>query len=198
MIVSLADTLLQAEQRQISEEIKAADERAKKAESAVREEHQRLSDADGGSHDLRRAEVEEKRAEAGAAKARFRDHENELPALEDNRNRAERDYRESLNPVKEKKSEVQNCEERLNSLMRDRGHQQQAYPPNMSRLLSAIRQDDGFRQRPVGPLSSHVRLLKPLWSSILEKSLGGALNSFIVTSKDDQHRLSGIMQRVGW
>lgn len=68
----------------------------------------------------------------------------------------------------------------------------------MSRLLSAIRQDDGFQLRPVGPVADHVRLLKPLWSSILEKSFGGALDSFIVTSKDDQLRLSGIMQRVGW
>ncbi|CAF9927782.1 MAG: Structural maintenance of chromosomes protein 6 [Alectoria fallacina] len=188
---------LHTEQRQISEEIKAADERIKKANIAVREEHKRLSDADGGSHDLRRAEIEEKRAEASAAKARFRDHENELPALEDNRHRAEQDHRESQNLVKEKKIEVQNCEERLNSLVRDRGQQQQAYPPNMSRLLSAIRQDNGFQQRPVGPIANYVRLLKPLWSSILEKSFGGALDSFIVTSKDDQLRLSGIMQRVG-
>ena len=147
---------------------------------------------------MRRAEIEGKRAEASAAKVRFEDHENELPALEDNRHRADKDLRESQTPVKDKKLEVQNCEERLNSLMRDRGQQQQAYPANMSRLLSAIRQDDGFQQQPVGPIAKHVRLLKPLWSSILEKSFGGTLDSFIVTSKDDQLRLSGIMQKVGW
>ena len=100
--------------------------------------------------------------------------------------------------MKDKKIEVQNCEERLSNLVKDRGQQQQAYPPNMSRLLSAIRQDDGFQQQPVGPIANHVRLLQPLWSSILEKSFGGALDSFIVTSKDDQLRLSGLMQKVGW
>lgn len=94
--------------------------------------------------------------------------------------------------------DVQQCEERLNSLLRDRGQQQQGYPPNMPRLLNAIRQDNGFQQKPVGPLGTHVRLLKPLWSSILEKSFGGALNSFIVTSKQDQNRLSDLMQRTGW
>ena len=93
---------------------------------------------------------------------------------------------------------MKSCEERLQSLMRDRGQQQQAYPPNMSRLLSAIGQDDGFQQRPVGPIANHVRLLEPRWSSVLEKSFGAALDSFIVISKDDQLRLSGIMQRVGW
>ncbi len=82
--------------------------------------------------------------------------------------------------------------------MRDRGQQQQAYPANMTRLLTAIRQDDGFKQRPIGPMGNHVRLLKPLWSSILEKSFGGALEAFVVTSKEDQLRLSAMMQRVGW
>ena len=93
---------------------------------------------------------------------------------------------------------MKHCEERLESLVRDRGQQQQAYPQNLSRLLREIRQDDGFQQRPVGPVANHVRLLKPLWSSVLEKSFGGALDSFIVTSKDDQLRLSSMMQRVGW
>lgn len=68
----------------------------------------------------------------------------------------------------------------------------------MTRLLAAIRQDDGFQQKPVGPMGNHVRLLKPLWSRILEKSFGGALEAFIVTSKEDQLRLSAMMQKVGW
>ncbi len=47
-------------------------------------------------------------------------------------------------------------------------------------------------------MGNHVRLLKPLWSRILEKSFGGALEAFIVTSKEDQLRLSAMMQKVGW
>lgn len=68
----------------------------------------------------------------------------------------------------------------------------------MSRLLNSIQQDDNFLQKPVGPLGNHVQLLKPLWSSILEKSFGGALETFIVTSKQDQSRLSALMQKIGW
>ena len=100
--------------------------------------------------------------------------------------------------MKYKRTDVQHSEDRLNSLIRDRGQQQQSYPPNMQRLLSAIRQDDGFQQKPIGPMGAHVRLLKPIWSSILEKSFGGALESFIVTSKQDQTRLSRLMDRNGW
>ena len=153
---------------------------------------------DGGGHALRRTEIEEKREEARSAKDRLREHENELPALEDNKFRAQDESKSCQEPVKRKRSEIQECESRLNSLLRDRGQQQQAYPQNMTRLLGAIRQDDGFHERPIGPIGNHVRLLKPLWSSVLEKSFGGALEAFVVTSKEDQNRLSAMMQRVGW
>ena len=179
-------------------EIKAAKERIEKAKKDIADEHQRLSDADGGGHGLRRSEIEERRQEASAAKVHLREHENELPALEDNRARALEECRGFQEPVRRKRSEIQECESRLNSLLKDRGQQQQAYPPNMTRLLSVIRQDDGFQQRPIGPIGNHVRLLKPLWSSVLEKSFGGALEAFIVTCKEDQSRLSAMMQRVGW
>ena len=162
------------------------------------DEQKRLSDADGGAHDLRRAEIEEKREEAVTIKKRYRERVEELPTLEDSRNRASRECEDLYVEVKAKRVNVQQCTERLKSLERDRGQQQQAYPPTMPRLLNAIRQDDGFEQKPIGPLGTHVRLLKPLWSSILEKSFGGALNSFIVTSKQDQHRLSDLMQTTGW
>ncbi|KAL2039575.1 hypothetical protein N7G274_007847 [Stereocaulon virgatum] len=188
---------LHTEQRAIKGEIKAAEDRIGKAEKEIADEHQRLSDADGGTHDLRRAEIEEKREEANAAKRRFREHEDELPALEDNKCRAEREFKETLEPIKYKRADIQQAEDRLNSLMRDRGQQQQSYPQNMQRLLNAIRQDEGFQQKPIGPMGAHVRLLKPLWSSILEKSFGGALESFIVTSKQDQTRLSDLMDRNG-
>lgn len=192
------NTSIQTEQRQISEEIKAAKDRIKKVEKDIEDEHQRLSDADGGDHALRRTEIEERREEARAAKHRLREHEGELPALEDNVVKATRESKDSQDPIRLKRQDVQNAEGRLNLLVKDRGQQQQAYPENMRNLLTAIRQDEGFRQRPVGPLGSHVRLLKPLWSSVLEKSFGGALDAFIVTSKDDQIRLSGLMQKARW
>lgn len=107
-------------------------------------------------------------------------------------------YKDSKFPIDSKQKEIQQCEDRLNNLLKDRGQQQGAYSGNMSQLLKAIREDQGFLQKPVGPVGDHVRLLKPLWSSVLEKSFGGTLSSFIVTSKQDQSRLSALMQRVAW
>ena len=178
--------------------MKAADARIKKAEGDILEENRRLGDLDGGNHARRLAEIDEKKADATNAKQSFQEHERGLGALEEEHRNAEKIYRDSQGPVAHKQAEVKDNEERLNGLIRDRGQQQDAYPSTMSRLLRAIQQDGGFRQAPVGPVGKHVRLLNPVWSSILEKSFGGVLNSFVVTSKEDQNRLSNLMQQVGW
>lgn len=178
--------------------MKAADARIKKAKGDIVEENRRLGDLDGGSHARRLAEIDEKKADATNAKQSFQEHERGLGVLEEEHRNAEKIYRDSQGPVAQKQAEVKDNEERLNALIRDRGQQQDAYPSTMSRLLRAIQQDGGFRQAPVGPVGKHVRLLNPVWSSILEKSFGGVLNSFVVTSKEDQNRLSNLMQQVGW
>jgi structural maintenance of chromosomes protein 6 len=118
--------------------------------------------------------------------------------LEMNKARAAKAVEEAKGPRSAKSQEIQEAREHLQNLLKDRGQQRSGYPPRMPQLIKAIGQDGGFRERPLGPIGDHVRLKKPVWSSILEKSLGAALNSFIVTSKQDQSRLSSIMQRVQW
>lgn len=147
---------------------------------------------------MRLAEIEQKKADVVEAMDRLTEHENSIGQLETEKQNADTDYSNSQAPIGAKRTEVREIEERLNNLIKDRGQQQGAYKPSMSRLLNAIRQDDAFLQKPVGPLGNHVRLLKPLWSSVLEKSFGGALETFIVTSKQDQSRLSVLMQNIGW
>ena len=177
--------------------MKAADGRIQKAKTDIEAEKRRLDDANGGSHSRRIAEIEEKRADVVDARCRLHDHENGIGSLDQDKRRAEIDFEDTQGPLKAKKTEVQQCEQRLDALLKDRGQRQGAYHASMPRLLNAIRQDSGFQQQPVGPVGNHVRLLKPLWSSVLEKSFGGTLNSFVVTSKQDQSRLLGLMQRVG-
>ena len=147
---------------------------------------------------MRRREIDQKREEAEAAKIRVQDHGDRRQTLLDNRKRADDDYQQSQNPIKAQRREIKEKETRFSSLMRDQGQQQQSVSANMARLLSAIRQDKNFLQKPLGPLGNHVRLLKPVWSSVLEKSFGGSLDAFIVTSKQDQNRLSDHMHRCNW
>lgn len=164
----------------------------------INEENRRLSEADGGRRAERQRELEAKETEAGEAKQRLRMHGEKLPELEDQVRRAKSDQDESQRPIERKKAEIQGAESRLNSLTRDRGQQQNAYHTFMPRLLRAVQDDDGFREKPIGPIGNHVQLLKPSWSSILEKQFGSALDSFIVTSRSDQDRLQGHMKRIKW
>ena len=182
----------------IYEHKKAADATISKAKIDIQEEKRRLDDLYGGNHARRLADVEAKKADAASAKAQFQEHLRNLGTLEEAKRNAEKLHEDSRGPVAQRKAEVRNCEERIKGLNRDQGQQQGAYPANMDRLLRAIKQDGAFRQAPVGPIGKHVRLLNPLWSSILEKTFGGVLNSFVVTSKEDQNRLSNVMQQAGW
>ena len=121
-----------------------------------------------------------------------------MAELEGNKIRAKQASDALKGPRSHKEQEIQQCKENIDALLRDRGQGLGGYPANMTQLLKAIKQDLSFQQMPVGPIGEHVRLLKPLWSGILEKSFGASLNSFIVTSKVDQTKLSSIMQKVKW
>lgn len=178
--------------------MKSAEARIKKTNADIQEEYRRLGDANGESHARRLAEIEQRKADVVIARTRLEDHEKGLHALEEDKHSAEMKHSDSQLPITSKRKEIQQCEDRLKTLLRDRGQQQGAYHENMSKLVNAIREDQGFLQKPVGPVGEHVQLLKPLWSSVLEKSFGATLSSFIVTSKQDQSRLSSLMQRVAW
>lgn len=189
---------VQMEQRQIKDLMKRTEERMKRAESDIQEEYRRLEEVNGGSNARLLAAIEERRSELSEARSHSDDHEEGLHNLEDEHRRASQSLEESKEPIPRKRQDVEQCEERLNRLARDKGKQEGAYHANMPRLLRAIREDRDFRETPVGPIGYHVRLLKPSWSSILEKTFGGTLNTFIVTSKPDQMRLSEVMARCQW
>ncbi|KAL8998456.1 MAG: hypothetical protein Q9169_002493 [Polycauliona sp. 2 TL-2023] len=186
---------LQFEQRKIKDLMKSTRERMKRGESDIAEEHRRLEEINGGSNTRRLVELEEKRSQLSDARNRKDDHDNGLIRLEEDRRRALDEVEKSKEPISRQRQDVQKCEERLNRLIRDKGKQEGAYHPGLPRLLRAIREDGGFQQMPIGPIGYHVQLKKPAWSSILEKSLGGMLNTFIVTSKSDQTKLSQMMAR---
>lgn len=189
---------LQTEQRLIKDHMKKAEARIKKAEEDINEEYRRLETLDGGSHARRLAEIEEKKVSVEDIKSRIEDHNSRFVNLEAEHNEARKAFETSRGPITRKLEEVRECDERMKALLKDRGQRQSAHHPNLPRLLDAIRNDGAFREKPLGPIGNYVRLLKPQWSSVLEKSFGGALNTFIVTSKPDQSRLSELMSRHSW
>ena len=159
-------------------------------------EYRRLEAANGGANREHLVELERAKAEVLDIQQQLQAHDAKFPTLISRRDEAERSYHISKAPLEHKREEVTDCEDRLNSLKRDRGQQRSGFPLTMNALIDVIRQDKGFQQVPIGPIGQSIQLLKPAWSSVLEKTFGGMLNSFLVTCKQDQSRLSGIMQRM--
>ena len=188
----------QRQQRKIKENLREEGARIQKLETDIANEERRLEEVSGGSHTRRLAELEESKRTAAIARVNLDEHNRALQALEDVRAQAQTTLEEAKAPRRAKELEIQQCNEQLRAMKSDRGQQRNGYPPNMGQLIRAIKQDDRFLDRPIGPLGDSIRLVKPVWSSILEKSFGTALNSFVVTSKQDQARLSATMQRVNW
>lgn len=129
---------------------------------------------------------------------RLEEHRQDERLLSENIRRAKEELEQTSGPIQKQRSEIDEAECLLRGLARDRGSQDAGFPERMPQLLKAIQQEKSFTSAPVGPIGQHVRLLKPEWSSILENSLGGTLNSFIVTSKRDMNILSSVMQRLKW
>ena len=189
---------MQTQERDIVGELKTAETSIERIRGEMEQEIRRLSEEDGGQSAARRRELDQKNEVVSQLKQNIEEHKSLRPALEDHQARAERSLLNARENVGKHKETIEEAQQRLDTLVRDRGQQHSAYPAGLPRLQKAIQEDSGFRERPVGPLGTYVRLTKPAWSSVLEKSFGQTLDSFIVTNKEDQIRLSSLMQRVNW
>lgn len=189
---------MQAQQRAIREYLKAAESRIKETEQKIAEETQRLAELSGGSYARRQEELEQKKSEAAEARRRYEEHQQDANRLRDDVRRAEEEVKSRAAPIAKQRSDIEQAENLLRNLTKDRGSPDAGFHERMPILLRAIQQEGSFSKRPVGPIGHHVKLLKPEWSSILENSFGTTLNSFVVTSKRDMNILSNIMQRVNW
>ncbi|CRG83271.1 hypothetical protein PISL3812_00622 [Talaromyces islandicus] len=187
---------MQAQQRQIHDHIKAAENRIKKLEDDIAEENRRLADIDGGNYARRQEELDERKAEAETARETYRDHQNNRSSIDEQIRQAQDVVNQRLAPINQRKADIEEAETLLKSLMRDRGQSDAGFSDRMPSLLKAINNEKSFARRPVGPVGHHVRLLKPEWSAVLEQSLNNTLSSFIVTSKKDMNILANIMHRV--
>ncbi|KAK6364969.1 Structural maintenance of chromosomes protein 6 [Exophiala oligosperma] len=185
-----------AEQRNIRSELQAADETIRAKTQEIEQEEQRLAELNGGGAARRIAELQNAHEALKEAKQAEDDHKrqrNEREADIERMGGLETAAQEALTNHQERLRQQKN---NLQQLSRNRANADLAFHPNMPTLLKALATDAGFQERPIGPLGKHVRLLKPEWSSIIEKSFGNTLNAFIVTNKRDEKHLSDVMRRA--
>ena len=185
------------EQRQIKQNILAAQKTAADYNNSIEKENRRIEDANGGAHSRKLADVEDAKKDATRAKETLDRCEEEGPQLTEKLRSAQDELKKVEGPLETKRQEIRDCGSRLQDLRANRANVMDGYDKNMPRLLQTIRSDGGFREQPVGPMGLHIKLRKPMWSNLIEAVLGRNLNAFVVTCKADQMRLSSILRRFG-
>lgn len=166
-------------------------------QSQIDEHKQRRELADGGLYAQKVRELEDARTVYNERKLAWENHDHDLSVLNQESREAKENLQRSKDLLEDKKRDESQSKNKIRTLEQGRGNWTDAYPngENLAKLLSAIEADQGFREKPIGPLGHYVELKHPRWSSVLEKTLGNVLNAFVVTNKADEGILSGMMKR---
>ncbi|KAH9904593.1 P-loop containing nucleoside triphosphate hydrolase protein [Xylariomycetidae sp. FL2044] len=166
-------------------------------QAKISAEEQRLEQREGGILAAKQKEQEEANQAVKAIEESIATHNSSLPALKREFVEAEENAQRSGEDVETKRREVAALENRVRMLSQSRGDRLAGYDRKMPQLLKSIENDGGFREKPIGPIGSYIQLTQPKWSGILEKILNPRLNAFVVTSKSDHDRLSGLARKTG-
>lgn len=183
------------EYRQIRDFLTASKQKVAKIEKDIAAERQRIENSNGGAHAEKMADLTAAQQRASEARRNMVESADDSQ-LQDSHQKSLREYEDSKAPLRQKQSEIERCQERLSSISRDAGAQMAGFDQKIPRLLNMIKNDQGFSETPVGPIGLHVKLIKPVWSNAIERSIGNTLNGFVVTSKADQQRLSNMMRQI--
>lgn len=191
----LAD--LHREERDAFGRLKTAKEEIKVCEEKIREEESRLSESTGSARTEKDTQLSQVKAQEEALDEQILEHGKREPALKAKLAEADETWKKSQKAKTVKKDDIVTAENHARELEKSTGSAYDGFDRDITGLVKAIKGDRGFEHAPLGPLGAHIKLLKPEWSGILEKTLGEALNAFVVRSKKDQTRLSGLIRRAG-
>ncbi|KAF9869253.1 DNA repair protein [Colletotrichum karsti] len=172
-----------------------AKDKVKDYEVKILAEEQRLDASAGSARQELEAKMNEAKSEESTFQEEMSNAQNKRPELQAVLKQAEVDEAAGRIELNGKRQEISAAESRLQSLQHSAGSTYAAYDRQIPALLQAIERDNGFDEKPVGPIGAHIQLLQPAWSSILETTLGATLDGFLVSNKRDQQRLARLMQR---
>lgn len=188
-------TSVHAQQRNIRQDLTGAKKRIARLKQEIQAEHARLEGANGPAHHQKLVELEELRSRVEELRSEQQEHAGRLEQLKAEARSSEENHKASLGPLQEKREARGQEENSLKGLQSEQGQGWRAYHRNTQLLLRAIANEGRFSIKPVGPVGRHIRLLKPEWGSVIERTMGGVAEAYIVTNKTDHGILSELMRR---
>ncbi|KAI1496023.1 P-loop containing nucleoside triphosphate hydrolase protein [Biscogniauxia marginata] len=185
-----------AQERDIHSQLSNASQKVKEYERKIREEEQRLEAVNGGALAEKQKELADAKHVVEEIRESIMTHSSALPKLNEEFAAAEREAQEWGERVEQKRKELSAAEARIRTLSQNRSDPWAGFDAQMPQLLRLIENDNGFTEKPIGPIGAHVRLTKPKWSTVLEKFFGQSLSGFIVKTRPDQVRLQAYMDKL--
>ena len=108
----------------------------------------------------------------------------------------EKDAKRAFDTARSNVTALQNTQTQLKGTSQSA---MKAYHDKMPSVLEEIQKRRGvFKQMPIGPLGSFVKIKKEQWSQICENVFGRALNGFLVSNYQDLERLREILSAKNW
>jgi len=185
------------DERNAHGEAKQASTEAKRLEREIEKEKARLEAAQGDELVRKREKFEEVKTRRDQLSGEVVSLRESIREMNEKCQGCQERLRAAKNAVEEKKRDIQVTKMRISEIAKGQRGKYDAYDPRIPNLIKAIEHDNGWNEKPIGPIGTHIQILKPSWSSILEKVLGGFLNDFIVTSLADEKRLRAHMHKLG-
>lgn len=188
------------DERHAAGDVGAKAKRVKDYKTEIERLQQLQTEADDGVYAEKMRQVESAKAQVDAAQEAYSAHGTNLPNLQRQLNADQVELQAAGHKVQKARQEADAALASLRKLQEGQRGWIDGYPQlhNLEKLLKAIDNDTQFREKPVGPMGRHVKLLQSEWGPILEKQFGSSLNAFVVTSRADQSTLSKLMRRVNW
>jgi chromosome segregation ATPase len=185
-----------AQERRIKDDLKAHKANKQRLDTEIRAVDERLSNAEGPQQADRLRRLEELKEAVIDIEQKAEDHLAQKAALNTARDQAAAGFEQTKPPIQEQSKELERTAGLIARLQRDAGNRFAPFRQNMVQLVRAVDNETRWRKKPVGPMGLHVKLKEQQWSSQIETTFGGVLDSFVCANKEDQVILSQIMKRV--
>jgi chromosome segregation ATPase len=187
---------LHVEERDAHQALKSKTNEVTICEQEITTEEERLKAAHGEALSIKVRELDEAREKLKQVSIKIQENKERVIELRKKVDDSKKPLEKINEDFKRKQGEINTVASRIKQLEGDRGSPYDAYEAKVPDLLRLIANESRFQDKPIGPLGTHIQLLKPQWSAILEKTFGVNLNAFIVTSKSDESLLREKMDRL--
>lgn len=187
---------LKADRGAIKASMQENDRKVKALQNDIVKEVRLLEAANGGAQSLKQAEIEEAEQQLANTEPALKQLDADIPQLLSNLQDANSGLETANKLMSEKHQEINAAKTRLKNLGEGQGHPLSGFDPKLQNLVRMINAERGFREKPIGPIGTHIKIKDPFWSQMLESIFGNNLNGFIVTSKADQQLLTNLKRKA--